>query len=346
MDRIFQRQLADEVYNYIDIQEIRRRVFSCYSQTDDIKQSSDTRKLMKEVDSLVAFAIFNSDGDVNPSEPDRKAIRIKLKYMVTNDGCLDRLTKETMKIFKNATKVERVYNRTISVRLTQEKGGFRIDNSMQSISFHITRAVYNKLSSTIKSNFSNYVREIVYLTILRYIGVLNSRNCQLGLDYEKWGTKDYDIELCASPINRTLPLFCSAFPDIDSYYQGSLGSMLKLKFQSGKRYTFNPPFESEIMVKMAKHVVDELEATPNAYVFAVLPMWDYHLLKSIGRKADPSDERFVAMEILLKSWTIRSSTVFMHENYTYIDHYTGDYRSVVDSIHFVLGTPLEIAGRV
>lgn len=338
MDKIFQRKLADEIFNYIDIQEVRRNVFRYYSNSSDIKQNDDPRKLMKEVDSLVAFVIFNSDGDVNPSEPDRKAIRIKLKYMTTNDGCLDKLTKETIRIFKEADKTPRSYTKNISIKVNRNKKDFQIDNSLHSIPFFITPAVYSKLKQTIKPNFSSYIKEIVYLTILRYIGVLNSRNCQLGLDYDKWGTKNYDIELCASPINRTLPEFCSAFPDVDSYYVGNLGSMLKLRFQSGKRYTFNPPFESEIMVKMSKHVVDELEKTTGSQVFAVLPMWDYHVLRNNGRKVDPFDERFVAMEIILKSRTLQQSEVFMHENYTYIDHYTGDYRSVVDSIHFILAS--------
>ena len=57
-----------------------------------------------------------------------------------------------------------------------------------------------------------------------------------------------DTEIFASPLNRTLPRFCSLFVDVDKYF-GSLGSAFDL-FPDQGSFEMNPPFDS-LSVKQA-----------------------------------------------------------------------------------------------
>ena len=64
-------------------------------------------------------------------------------------------------------------------------------------------------------------------------------------------------ECFASPLNAHFERYCSAFADTDVPF-GSLGSFFETRFLSGS-YEANPPFEEQLMNRMADHMLSLLK---------------------------------------------------------------------------------------
>ncbi|CAM9597129.1 unnamed protein product [Scytosiphon promiscuus] len=80
------------------------------------------------------------------------------------------------------------------------------------------------------------------------------------------------MECFASPFNCRYSRYCSAFADTDKPF-GSVGSFFDFRPTEGA-YEANPPFVRDVILKMAKHMEDLLQATPKALTFVVIiPCW-------------------------------------------------------------------------
>jgi len=80
------------------------------------------------------------------------------------------------------------------------------------------------------------------------------------------------LECFASPLNCYFRQYCSAFPDIDSYF-GSRGSILEFRPHCGS-FEANPPFCEELMDATIVHIEKLLEDTLEPLSFIVfLPEW-------------------------------------------------------------------------
>jgi len=82
-----------------------------------------------------------------------------------------------------------------------------------------------------------------------------------------------NLECFASPLNSFYALHCSSFPDTDACF-GSLGSFFNFYPQNGS-FEANPPFISEIMLKMVLHI-ELLFSNANGRLsfIVVVPGWE------------------------------------------------------------------------
>jgi len=92
----------------------------------------------------------------------------------------------------------------------------------------------------------------------------------------------FGLEMFASPLNNTIPRFCSVFTDTDSPF-GSLGSFYDLTssilIESNiKAVLFNPPYLPNLLDKATSYLLQLLEECKNVNynisVIAFLPNWD------------------------------------------------------------------------
>lgn len=72
-------------------------------------------------------------------------------------------------------------------------------------------------------------------------------------------THGVTAECFASPLNATLPSFCSAFPDTDAPF-GSMGSFFATDFRCGGSYQVGPPYNEAVLQRAAEHLLGSLAA--------------------------------------------------------------------------------------
>jgi hypothetical protein len=81
-----------------------------------------------------------------------------------------------------------------------------------------------------------------------------------------------EVECFGSPLNNTLPKFCSLYPDVDNVF-GSQGDFFQLKMDVGT-FIVNPPFIEAIMDQCAERMVDALDgAVKHLRFFYFMPSW-------------------------------------------------------------------------
>jgi len=79
-------------------------------------------------------------------------------------------------------------------------------------------------------------------------------------------------ELFASPLNCRWPRYCSRYFDVDGPF-GSLGDYSRFRPSRGS-YEVNPPFDEDVVVAAANHLVSCLESASDALTFVVItPYW-------------------------------------------------------------------------
>jgi hypothetical protein len=162
-----------------------------------------------------------------------------------------------------------------------------------------------------------------------------SKNHQLGVLYD---VDKHDLELFASPINRTMPEFCSAYPSIDKYYIGNKGNFFHYKFESGKRYVANPPYIEHIMNDMSDRIIDQMNDTNNVKINIYMPIWDSSIDNKIISSSSLSkiSRKYIAYETLANSKYIISINRYMMSDYQYIDRLSGKKVSVTNVYHIIL----------
>ena len=138
--------------------------------------------------------------------------------------------------------------------------------------------VYNKL----KCNYTGNPKDmdtIIWIIIFRY-QLLGSNNHQLGIlpDIIDEMVTDYnlDFECFASSINSTLGNYCSIYYDLEKFF-GSKGNFFKIELTEGT-YSFNPPYQKDIMDKGIKRLLVFLENSKNnnknLTFIMTIPIWD------------------------------------------------------------------------
>lgn len=148
-------------------------------------------------------------------------------------------------------------------------------------------------------------------SIMEHLSIPPKLLIRLGIDTELFGT----------PLNTSLPKFCSPFPDIEKQF-GSQGSFLNYKLQSGKRYTFNPPYDLELMNICIIKLLDQLKSTPDLQIIAILPVWDPQTQKELGLKQHNTE--FKGFNDLLDSGYVYDRTVLDKDSYPYFDYFSSN----------------------
>jgi len=218
-------------------------------------------------------------------------IKNKLKYMYTityGKTVRENFVKKCYEYIKKYAEIEfdavnfKYDNTPVKVHVSGEY--IWVDGSHK---VNIGRAVYGRLKSYIIDKDNADI--IIYNVILRYYFTLKSGNNQLKISSEHMndsiarfmkvnnismtGSKKY-AELYASPINRHLDYFCSAFPDVDRYFRGRLGTFNTYKFESNKIYLCNPPYVNYTMELMSLKIRDRIHTVKNTILYIIIPVWD------------------------------------------------------------------------
>ncbi len=134
-------------------------------------------------------------------------------------------------------------------------------------------------------------------------------------------TKDYDLELFASPFNFTLPNYCSLFPEVDQFFrsQGKYPECLDANYQ---RITANPPFINIFQNDLARRVILKLNQAEQKGIYK----------KYLVSMANWTDTE--AYQLLSKSKYLKETVSVS----TYIDKATGKEIPLPSSISFLLET--------
>jgi hypothetical protein len=291
---------------------------------------------IKEINDLVCTILF-SKGDNNKFYPTnisawKDAAINKLKYMsdkIYKDNYVNEINAIKI-IFNGHIKKEVLITKSPVINVKFYMGMVSMSNNIiPKLKVKCTKAMYNKLVYWIKDKKSK--NGIVFITLLRYNYNLRSGNHQLGVIYDN-KLLHYDVELFASPFNRSLKEFCSLYPDIDKYYEGSLGSFYKYKLESHKKYTMNPPYVDSVMTKAAKKITEGIINLVDVTVHITIPIWDCETLKEMNSNIlCDIDVKYDAYDILKKSPYVTDIKKKFIGDYKYIDHLSGKNISVANT---------------
>ena len=118
---------------------------------------------------------------------------------------------------------------------------------------------------------------------------------------------DVKIECFASPLNATLPVYCSMFKDSDKAF-GSVGSFFDFNPTEGS-FEANPPFTESIMTRMCCHIIKLLNNSTGPMSFTIIiPHW-----------TDPVPE---SVQNLMSSSYFNTSFLIPASEHSYCDGFT------------------------
>ena len=126
------------------------------------------------------------------------------------------------------------------------------------------------------------------------------------------------LEGFASPFNACLPVFGSAFPDLEWHF-GSIGSFMEVPFhQGGGCCEANPPFSPGVMNQMSKHIINQIEKAEKnnvelTFVIVVPTANGPQDSAAVKQSASHSFER------LVKSSYCRRHIIFLARKHGYLE---------------------------
>lgn len=163
-------------------------------------------------------------------------------------------------------------------------------------------------------------------------GLGNNGSIPRGLIDESW------IELFGSPLN-TQQRFCSPFAFEKTMF-GSLGSFFDYKLLAGQKYTFNPPYSSDLMDNAGEYLVTELDrlgSGSGTTVACVIPVWDTAGRRSLGEEIT-IDEPYRVLDILTDSPYFVDKRVIKKDDHRFYSWYDNDYISYASTYLILLST--------
>lgn len=163
-------------------------------------------------------------------------------------------------------------------------------------------------------------------------GLGNNGSIPRGLIDDSW------IELFGSPLN-TQQRYCSPFAFEKTMF-GSLGSFFDYRMMAGQKYTFNPPYSSDLMDNAGEHLVGELDRLgmgSNTTVTCVIPVWDTAGRRSLGEEVT-IDEPYRILEILTESPYFKEKRVIKKNDHRFYSWYDNDYISYASTYLILLST--------
>jgi phosphorylated CTD-interacting factor 1 len=198
----------------------------------------------------------------------------------------------------------------------------RLVNILENILLPID--VYNKL----KCNYTGNPKDmdtIIWIIIFRY-QLLGSNNHQLGIlpDIIDEMVIDYNLnfECFASSINSTLGNYCSIYYDLERFF-GSKGNFFKIELTEGT-YSFNPPYQKDIMDKGIKRLLVFLENSKNnnknLTFIMTIPIWDKEGQKILNQQNKIDYGDFEIIKDIKDSPYFIGLRLISKDEFTYLDH--------------------------
>jgi len=145
-----------------------------------------------------------------------------------------------------------------------------------------------------------------------------------------------NVELFGTPMNTTLKRFCSPFYDVDHVF-GSLGSFMKYEMENDTLYTFNPPYDDDLMHECAIRLINQMKNLSGVHILCLLPVWDADTQREM-KVPVYSEDRFRALDTLCTSSYLRRKAVLEKNMYPYFNYFDSKYVSVSHTHMLVLST--------
>jgi len=184
--------------------------------------------------------------------------------------------------------------------------------------------VYNKLKTNYTGNLKD-IDIIIWIIIFRY-QLLGSNNHQLGILPEIIDkmVEDYNLkfECFASSINSTLINYCSIYYDLEKYF-GSQGNFFKIELTEGT-YSFNPPYQKDIMDNGIRRLLGFLENAKNNYkkltFIMTIPIWDKEGQEILNQQNKIDYGDFEIIKDVKESAYFIGLRLILKDEFTYLDH--------------------------
>lgn len=157
-----------------------------------------------------------------------------------------------------------------------------------------------------------------------------------------------DVELFGTPLNTSLPVFCSPDPDVDAVF-GSEGSFFDYTLPSNARYLFNPPYDEELMTEAVSHLCRLLRERTGVTVLVLLPVWDAETQEKFAMPSRHAP--YPPYEELLASGYVRDQRALPRVQCPFYNYFTDTYAAVTAVHLLLLSTELALpvgweAGRI
>ena len=184
--------------------------------------------------------------------------------------------------------------------------------------------VYNKLKINYTGNLKD-IDTIIWIIIFRY-QLLGSNNHQLGIlpDIINKMVEDYNLkfECFASSINSSLENYCSIYYDLEKYF-GSKGNFFKIELTEGT-YSFNPPYQKDIMNNGIKRLLGFLENAKNnnknLTFIMTIPIWDKEGQEILNQQNKIDYGDFEIIKEIKESAYFIGIRLILKDEFTYLDH--------------------------
>jgi SAM-dependent methyltransferase len=208
---------------------------------DSINTGMDARYMFFNV--AIDLSQFYADLEYNGVKPDKRYYH--------------ELFKRYARLFSDEK--EQMVDGTFEITSTGE-----CDFKFLTFSAHINKYRYDKLKSAAKDDVKFY-EHLAKMLLRNSIFEESGQQWSIGNNdlYEEIGKRlNINAELFASPLNFTIPNFCSVMYDTDKYF-GSIGSFFditpaKLISHGIKGAIFNPPYSEKIMAPATVKLLDIL----------------------------------------------------------------------------------------
>lgn len=237
-----------------------------------------------------------------------------------------------------------------------ESGGIR--NIDKQLKIHISNIQYNRLWQLYNMYYekidepnATFIENAYFITAKYNLlgGINNNLSVPDIVDATIFNTADLQVakhrldymELFGSPLNTRTDKYCSPFIDEKEIF-GSMGSFFNYDLTPGV-YMANPPFDNNLMLKMAERLVAQLKNSKGAiYIIITLPVWDPETQEKL--KVKNYKTPFPAFDLLSKSEYLLAHEVLTRD-YKYYNYFTESYSHVTPS-HLLLLSNQQISGRV
>jgi len=184
--------------------------------------------------------------------------------------------------------------------------------------------VYNKLKINYTGNLKD-IDTIIWIIIFRY-QLLGSNNHQLGIlpNIINKMVEDYNLkfECFASSINSSLENYCSIYYDLEKYF-GSKGNFFKIELTEGT-YSFNPPYQKDIMDTGIKRLLGFLENAKNnnknLTFIMTIPIWDKEGQEILNQQNKIDYGDFEIIKEIKDSAYFIGLRLILKDEFTYLDH--------------------------
>jgi hypothetical protein len=172
----------------------------------------------------------------------------------------------------------------------------------------------------------NIDKNVLFFCILFRYKLMSAGNQQLSvLTSFKEDLKNKFLvktELFGSCINRYFDNYCSLFYDLEKYF-GSLGNFFNQTLTEGL-YFANPPFDEDIMERMAKKILLSLDNTNKPLGFIItVPVWDKYTQELLAKKCNnqynniTDSVKYNCKDIIEKSKYLYKKYIFCKKDFPY-----------------------------